>query len=921
MIRYGFQRLVLLGSAGYQRAELPLDDAVSLIAPNNTGKTSLINALQFLLIIDRRRMDFGSHDWGKTRQFYFPNNSAYILLEVVLPQTGTVVFGCVGKGVSHEYEYFAYKGELNIDEFRHAQGHLIAQPQLINHLASQGRTVYRYDASEFARVLYGGTRRGSEPDFTVFKLEHSGDAKVFQQVLTRTLRLDKLSSNDVKKYLLDIFRRDLPDANIDFKQEWDKAFHEVHADQAQYNAAVQQLPLIEKLEQAHEARLTLRGKILVRRAHLDETLPRWQQHFSAQDTLLSAQIEQLDQQRQDHTEQDRQRVLIRADLKAEQAKLNEAHTQQEQLARRFALVANRTVLEQQYSAAKTELEQLTSTLLQADGRSLALIEQDVRKQQQRITALRQQKNSLHDNLFLQLSQILTPAELERLNRVLNQQAMVLAPNAFSLDPAALRAALANAAPEQLALAGLTLTLETLNPQHQQLSEAQLEEQLEDALRQETALGKQLTVAQSVADARQQQHRLEQEKREREQDLTDYEQLQDLLQSEAERVLRLSQLEQELQTVDFELANAQQQLVQLHAQREAIFQQQQQLGRDHRTISQLRDQRADTDSAYQYLDSQAHHLWLGEPQWGLDELAQRLQDYQADCQKLPSLDNELTTGLRLLHGAGLTKYQYSEQGDLELTRIFDFSHQLPQEKAALEKKARSAVVNVTASLRELRDGLHAFQGKMREFNRLISHRQLSDLKIFKIEAEDESHLVQAIDTLINAANQVDSGDSFDLFNQHSVLDDAELDQAKQTLVDEGHARQGLKVADLFRLIFVVAKVEQQPESFQDIDSAASNGTVLMAKLVTGLAMLHLMQDKRHQVHAICYLDEALALDSRNQANLITTAEEFGFALIFASPAPLTTARYCVPIHHEAGANHISRESWQILTPLSEQVEPL
>ncbi|NMS18938.1 hypothetical protein HKB37_30910, partial [Vibrio parahaemolyticus] len=46
MLNYGFQRLALIGSAGYQRAELPLDDSVSLIAPNNHGKTSLINALQ-----------------------------------------------------------------------------------------------------------------------------------------------------------------------------------------------------------------------------------------------------------------------------------------------------------------------------------------------------------------------------------------------------------------------------------------------------------------------------------------------------------------------------------------------------------------------------------------------------------------------------------------------------------------------------------------------------------------------------------------------------------------------------------------------------------------------------------------------------------------------------------------------------------
>jgi len=109
-MQHGFQRLVLLGSAGYSRAELPLDGAVSLVAPNNTGKTSLINALQFLLIIDRRRMDFGAHDVEKSRRFYFHNNSAYVLLEVSLPESGTVVLGCVGKEVSFPWHYLKRTG-------------------------------------------------------------------------------------------------------------------------------------------------------------------------------------------------------------------------------------------------------------------------------------------------------------------------------------------------------------------------------------------------------------------------------------------------------------------------------------------------------------------------------------------------------------------------------------------------------------------------------------------------------------------------------------------------------------------------------------------------------------------------------------------------------------------------------------------
>ena len=44
--------------------------------------------------------------------------------------------------------------------------------------------------------------------------------------------------------------------------------------------------------------------------------------------------------------------------------------------------------------------------------------------------------------------------------------------------------------------------------------------------------------------------------------------------------------------------------------------------------------------------------------------------------------------------------------------------LPKEAEALEKKARSAAINVTASLKQLRQGLNAFKAQMRGFNRLV-----------------------------------------------------------------------------------------------------------------------------------------------------------------------------------------------------------
>ena len=93
----------------------------------------------------------------KSRRFYFPNNSAYVLLEVSLPESGTVVLGCVGKGVSFEYEYFAYAGPLKVEEFCLPDGSLVAQPKLASHLATHGRRVFSYSGSEFADTLRGNS--------------------------------------------------------------------------------------------------------------------------------------------------------------------------------------------------------------------------------------------------------------------------------------------------------------------------------------------------------------------------------------------------------------------------------------------------------------------------------------------------------------------------------------------------------------------------------------------------------------------------------------------------------------------------------------------------------------------------------------------------------------------------------------------
>ncbi len=64
---HGPQKIILIRSGRYDYAEVELSGALQIVGPNNTGKTTLINTLQFLYLDDLRRMDFGACTTAQTR--------------------------------------------------------------------------------------------------------------------------------------------------------------------------------------------------------------------------------------------------------------------------------------------------------------------------------------------------------------------------------------------------------------------------------------------------------------------------------------------------------------------------------------------------------------------------------------------------------------------------------------------------------------------------------------------------------------------------------------------------------------------------------------------------------------------------------------------------------------------------------------
>jgi len=78
--QFGVKRLILINSGRYGFAEVDLQVPVHLAAGNNQGKTTLVNALQFLYINDLGNMKFPNTDEETTRH-YFGGQNSYLIFE------------------------------------------------------------------------------------------------------------------------------------------------------------------------------------------------------------------------------------------------------------------------------------------------------------------------------------------------------------------------------------------------------------------------------------------------------------------------------------------------------------------------------------------------------------------------------------------------------------------------------------------------------------------------------------------------------------------------------------------------------------------------------------------------------------------------------------------------------------------------
>lgn len=917
---YGLRKLVLINSANYEIAEIPLDDAVSIVGPNNSGKTSLINALQFLLIRDKQQMDFGAHDRNSSLKFYFPYPSSYILLEMQL-KSGVVVVGCVGKGFSNEYQYFSYEGSLHIEDYKDVDGSIIEEAFLQEKMREKGISINKYPRStEFFNNLYGKTDlASSDLDIRLFSVAASL-RDVFQKVLIKTLHLDKLDSADIKRFLLQInavnYSKEASSRGFDFKREWNEAFQSVEEDKAQYKACKDSMSSINDLERRYNRIRELRGKIGTMRPLINEGLSRWEEYKNSEDNRLEKDLARVQAEIAEYGDKHDQIIRDNEDVNRNLSEIESKNNRYESLKSRFVLNIDEDVLKQNLSSLNDQVAAKQTLLNSTRQENVRFISKRIKELEEGINQCLRELESGEKLFKRQVQSLLNSEEKDILYNLVNQRLL-----SFSVDELGdVRSfvetykAWLNSQGDVLEFNGLTLNRREI------LAMGHYEEKSSEEIQEEINLSKdELEKYKERRRAIEEREKVKNElsvlierRDSAQKELNDYNEFVELRLSEAERNSEKIKLSKSLQENLSNLEKFDEEKGKSQSKEREIIGEIKDLNDRNSEISLLRNKRRDVENYTEVLEQvYLPYVFDGNV---MEELPELLKNQVDDCNELDSVSSSKNRILRDLEHRGFTKFIGIEQEDEMTERILDYAHTLPKEEAAIQHNLHVAITRVGNILIELVNQYKTFEDDLTKFNVLITKRRVSDLKKLSIEINPRD-ILDAVKII--ARHSTDSADSMSLFSpdaKEGYAGNPEVDKAKEKLFRFCDNNDKLRLENLFDLSIKVQKEGELEQNLSDLNAIGSNGTVLMAKLIFGLALLHWMTDKKNATTSICYLDEAASIDEENQKKLIAAAREFGFVLLFASPTAQTTVRYCIRIEKRNNRNVVTDKQRITLDPI-------
>jgi len=894
----GPRKLVLIESGVYPYAEIELDESVHLSGRNNAGKTSLLNALQFLYIDDINYMHFPTNNFqGKTKPFYFKAHGKSTILIEAETKWGvrTVGFHGLGAAAGCDWQRFGFDGPYDKQDFIDPVNDRPRDWEDVKALL----VVKNYVELTQAQLRASLRGSGEKNSFRLELVPGGGRYDTFIEVFRQLLTLRKSKPEDLKRLLISVVEADL--VSGDERNRGVVSLPTVVGeDYTRALAASQRFERIRNAEKSCQGLFRDFDKLSLLRGELPSSV---QTTFKESSSRLRDRKEKV-AEAQDLAEEARERAdtisCQKRGLDDSMARLNrrigaieDQLTTMRDTKERLA-EETKELLEGRLASLREEAAHLRMDLSAFQGvadPSSELRSRAQRHRQARQTnldaamRLRDAGDSATKASWMDLLSEYPEDERDPLLRLLNPAMLNLTegPQGMEiLDPAAVGRLLSGVAGASkggvFSGSGVRVNLEALPSPMLTMDDPIAREKevlrLEDLAAQHGAEGKRL---EEMAENSRSRELLQKQ-------LEDTEKQADDLGRRVSLIANWEDLVKGIPEKETELAQAEADYKRQVAARSTAddeHEKHQGLAAGYRNRARdlgeeitnlqvvIRDQEQKSVVLGCYLDDEAIPA---TPAMSDPDFRAIVQKTTEDWKESLRLDEEVVRKLEEVES--LLDGMIAGDPETKIGTLRDLIDGLPDQRAQLEAAWQHIAVTAKTSFSYLLTDFETLETRVKKLNRLMGKFSVSNLSDIQLHLVPNAHKMN----ILREFTQETGG----LYGDASLAE-----RAKEQLGEMIRQGQVFKLFDLFTVELEVFK-DGEKETYSSLD-AESTGTAVTLKVIF---LAHLLRDLYHSrtdVRLLIFVDEVDTLDDVNQETIRECARELGFVMIMASPNPANAKR--------------------------------
>jgi hypothetical protein len=870
---HGPQKLILIRSGRYDYAEVELRGSLQIVGPNNTGKTTLINTLQFLYLDDRRQMDFGAYAADQTRDYYFSNQYSYVLFEC-LGARGLCVLGWRGqnKAAGGDPERFYFEGPFDAADFLD-KNNQVREPAAVNARLSLKQYNVLKSAQEHRELLLLPTR-GEGRGLGLVALRDNDKYPQFRDTLKNLLYLSTITQEQMRDRLLML--ADLPTNRyaLDVRELFGEDYDRITRLKSKLIRFKKHQAQVEALADAYARRDALRGELIYRWTDLRGKRQTFEQGHEDRLKMLQSQMQAAIEQGQLNAAELADRRMDERHFLEAKGGIKIRLDQFAQMAKEFTDFVE-DFIRAGVRNVEIEISTLEHQLADAAKESREKTEDKIQLYRKLVDDRRKNVTHFDRALITVLRHDLNDEELAPLARLFN----------FDLLSQPVGA-------DGIHIIRRKEFVSLLRLLHQRIQgeiyrDSNVEIPLPPGRHSIRELADLEAVRGRLADDEQTLHRAEQILKaitEREILIGELRKKRNDADQLRARILRWEQfqiakadeprLKEELKETEGDLDTVSRRIAKLEKQAGEV--------RDAQELA--RKLKVEEENRFNAVMGRFNTCLFpefpGKPlaptEATPDDFDGSVSLYLHAQQKLGELDQKLVEQFRLVETALGSDYIGSEELDT-IRLLREELEALPDREDVLRRDWEHHLTHMRGVFDQVLKAAGDIRSAAERLNRRLGAIHISNLRSLRMEVIDQADLVGSLRKLAN-------------IEQPGLFDDsAGLEAALGAFRQKFEANPLLQYSDLFTLRFTVTGDDGKPHYYHDFRQVESHGTTITIKVLFNLLVLRSLLREDASKSLLCevpfFLDEIHSLDPVNRHAILETARKLGFIAITAAPSSI------------------------------------